>query len=51
MEISIRKVEVSDFNQINALFREFAEFENLSERMTNTVEQMMEEKEHFNCFV
>ena len=51
MEISIRKVEVSDFNQINALFREFAEFENLSERMTNTVVQMMEEKEHFNCFV
>ncbi|WP_044263604.1 GNAT family N-acetyltransferase [Bacteroides timonensis] len=51
MEINIREATTSDFNQINALFREFAEFENLPERMTNTVDQMMEEKEYFNCFV
>ena len=51
MEIKIREAEVSDFNRINALFKEFAAFENLPERMTNTVEQMLEEKEYFNCFV
>lgn len=39
MEIDIREATTSDFNQINALFREFAEFENLPERMTNTVDQ------------
>ena len=51
MEIKIREAEVSDFNRINALFKEFVAFENLPERMTNTVEQMLEEKEYFNCFV
>ncbi len=51
MEIRIRKAETSDFDRINALFREFAVFEKLPEKMTNTVEQMLEEKEYFNCFV
>lgn len=51
MEIIIREAVVADFNQINALFQEFAAFEKFPERMTNTVEQMLEEKEYFNCFV
>ena len=51
MEINIRKAETSDFNQINALFKELAEFENLPEMMTNTVERMVAEKDYFNCFV
>lgn len=51
MKITIRKAEVSDFIQINALFREFAEFEGLLEKMTNTIDQMMAEKDFFHCFV
>jgi len=37
MDINVRKGIDSDFPQINALFKEFAEFEKLSEKMTNTV--------------
>ena len=51
MELNIRKAEISDFNQINALFKELAEFEKLPEKMTNTVDRMIEEKNFFNCFV
>ena len=51
MEINIREAVISDFNQINALFMEFAEFEKLPEKMTNTVDRMIAEKDFFNCFV
>ena len=51
MEIEIRPVNVSDFKQLIELFREFATFEKLPEKMTNTVEKMMEDREHFHCFV
>jgi len=51
MDINVRKGIDSDFPQINALFKEFAEFEKLPEKMTNTVEQMKEEQEFFNCWV
>jgi diamine N-acetyltransferase len=49
--MNVRKGVESDFTQINALFKEFAEFEKLPEKMTNTVEQMEEEKEFFNCWI
>jgi GNAT superfamily N-acetyltransferase len=51
MEISIRPICNADFEQIVELFREFALFEKLPERMTNSVEQMQAEKEFFNGFV
>ena len=51
MNIKIRKATESDFEQINILFREFAEFEKLPEKMINSVERMRMEKELFNCFV
>lgn len=51
MEIEIRPVNVSDFKLLIELFREFATFEKLPEKMTNTVEKMMEDREHFHCFV
>ena len=51
MNIKIRKAIESDFEQINILFREFAEFEKLPEKMINSVERMRMEKELFNCFV
>lgn len=51
MEIEIRKATENDFQEIVKLFQEFAEFEKRPEKMTNTVEKMMEEKEFFHCFV
>lgn len=51
MSITIRPATEDDFAAIVELFREFARFEHLEERMTNSVEQMNAEKEYFNCFV
>ena len=36
MNIKIRKATESDFEQVNILFREFAEFEKLPEKMINS---------------
>jgi len=51
MNINIRKAEQSDYTQIVALFKEFATFEKLPERMINSVDRMIEEESYFNCFV
>ena|SRR5665647_121336 len=51
MNITIRSAKEDDYEAILELFREFAHFENLDERMTNSVEQMKTEKAYFNCFV
>jgi GNAT superfamily N-acetyltransferase len=51
MEIIIRTAEEADFEQIVALFREFAVFERYPEKMTNSVERMTREKDFFHCFV
>ncbi|TRX58434.1 GNAT family N-acetyltransferase [Fulvivirga sp. M361] len=47
----IRPVQEKDFEALIELFREFALFEKLPEKMTNSVEQMMKEKEFFNGYV
>jgi len=49
--ISIRKIEYSDFPVLISLFKEFAHFEKLPEKMTNTVEQMLAEKEFLTGLV
>lgn len=49
--MNIRKAIESDFEQINALFVEFAKFEKLPDKMVNSVERMKAEKEFFNCWV
>ncbi len=51
MEITIRPHTEEDFGQLLQLFQEFAAFEKLPERMTNSLEQMRTEQEHFHCFV
>lgn len=51
MEIIIRPSNENDFAQIVDLFREFATFEKLPEKMVNSVNRMMNEKSYFNCFV
>jgi ribosomal protein S18 acetylase RimI-like enzyme len=51
MSIIIRKAEENDYPGIVNLFQEFAAFEKLPEKMTNSVEKMLQEKEFFHCFV
>ena len=51
MTVVIRKIEEIDFPVLITLFREFALFEKLPEKMTNTVEQMLREKEYLTGFV
>lgn len=51
MGIKIRKGNEMDFPQIIELFKEFAEFQNISDKMINSVEKMTKEKDFFNCFV
>lgn len=51
MEIKIRPIIEKDYEQLIALFKEFALFEKLPKKMTNSVEQIKLEKDFFNCFV
>jgi len=51
MNTSIGQIQEKDFEELIALFKEFAEFENLPERMVNTVERMKSEKDFFDGFI
>ncbi|MBV5283271.1 MAG: GNAT family N-acetyltransferase [Paludibacter sp.] len=51
MTVTIRKIEESDYLVLISLFKEFALFEKLPEKMTNSVEQMLREKEYLTGFV
>jgi ribosomal protein S18 acetylase RimI-like enzyme len=51
MSITIRDATEEDYPAIVEMFREFAHFEHLDERMTNSVARMKAENAHFNCFV
>ena len=51
MTITIRDANEGDYADIVGLFKEFAHFEHLDERMVNSVERMKAEQAYFNCFV
>jgi len=51
MEITIRKAQETDYESILELFKEFSEFEKLPDKMTNSIERLMEEKDFFNCSI
>jgi GNAT superfamily N-acetyltransferase len=51
MDISIRVATEKDFPQILGLIKELALFEKSPDKVTNTVELMLAEKEYFHCFV
>lgn len=51
MNIEIRKIIECDFKELNFLIKEFALFEKLPEKMTNSVDQMVREKEFIHGFV
>ena len=51
MIISVRKIQETDFPLLINLFKEFALFEKFPEKMTNSVDLMLTEKEHLTGFV
>jgi GNAT superfamily N-acetyltransferase len=51
MNLTLRKIEETDFTDLIALFHEFATFEKHPEKMINSVAQMNAEKAHINGFV
>ncbi len=51
MDISIRKANEQDFPAILSLIKELATFEKAPEQVTNSVEQMFQEKDFFHSFV
>ena len=51
MEIIIRKATEKDFFAVLSLIRELAVFEKAPEKVTNSVEQMEDEKDFFRCYV
>jgi GNAT superfamily N-acetyltransferase len=51
MDYKIREIEEKDFATLISLFQEFALFEKLPEKMTNSLEQMKAEKQYLNGFV
>ena len=51
MEINVRQATEEDFPAILSLIRELAAYERAPGKVTNSVEQMKEEKDLFRCFV
>lgn len=51
MEVNIRRAGEEDFPAILALINELAEYERSPDAVTNTVEQMRQERNLFRCFV
>lgn len=51
MNITIRRATEADFPAAFDLVKELAVFQGVPERVLNTVDQMREEKEYFNCLV
>ncbi|WP_165040485.1 GNAT family N-acetyltransferase [Dysgonomonas sp. ZJ709] len=51
MVFVIEKIQESHFEELISLFHEFANFEKLPEKMTNSAEQMMREKDFLLGFV
>lgn len=51
MLITVRNAKETDYSQIVSLFQDFAAFEKVPEKMINSVDRMIHEKDFFNCFV
>lgn len=51
MNFIIREITDSDFEDLLLLFQEFADFQNSSEKMTNTLDQMDQDRNLFSGFI
>ncbi len=48
--VTIKNIEENDFEELVALFLEFATFQNQPEKMKNSVEKMISEKDFLHGF-
>src|ERR1700722_18566385 len=51
MDIIIRRAGLADFPAVYALFREFAVFQKTPEKLHITLDQLIADAAHFQCFV
>ncbi|HEY5463025.1 MAG TPA: GNAT family N-acetyltransferase [Hanamia sp.] len=51
MNITIRKADEQDFPVVASLIKEFSIFQKTPEKVTNTLEQMIKDKNFFQCLV
>lgn len=51
MNFKIRKANTPDFVHIHNLIKEFSVFQKSPDKVTITVEKMIDQKDHFNCLV
>jgi diamine N-acetyltransferase len=51
MNLNIRKAETGDYHQVYSLIKEFAIFIQTPEKVLITAEQMIKDKDHFNCLI
>lgn len=51
MNITIRKAEKADYPEILSMIKELALYEKAPEKVTNSVAQMEEEAQYFECFL
>lgn len=51
MTIEIRKAEIVEFEKVFDLIKEFALYIKTPEKVLTTVNQMIEDKEHFTCLI
>ena len=51
MNIAIRKASAKDFPDIFSLIQELAAFEKAPEKVSNSVDQMLQEKKYIQCLV
>ena len=47
----IKEASEEDFHAIHEMIREFSQFQKMPEKMVNTVDKMMEDKNFFHCLV
>lgn len=51
MEVTIRKAEPKDFEEIYTLIKTFSAFIQTPEKVTIKPAQMLQDKDYFNCFI
>lgn len=51
MNFIIREITDTDYKDLLVLFQEFADFQNSSDKMVNTLEQMEKDKDLFSGFI
>lgn len=49
--ITIRKAQINDFKEVYNLIKEFATFIRTPEKVVTTPEQMIEDKDYFQCYI